>query len=75
MFVMDRQEDALRELGSRLLRLREERGLSIEGLATLTALEPSDISAMEAGELDIPLTTLVALARGLGTTPAQLLTY
>ena len=75
MFVMDRQEDALRRLGRRLRQLREEQGLSIAGLASLTALEPSNISAMEAGELDIPLTTLVALAAALGMTPARLLTY
>jgi transcriptional regulator with XRE-family HTH domain len=72
---MDGQEDALRRLGRRLRQLREEQGLSIGELASLTALEPSTISAMEAGELDIPLTTLVALARALGMTPARLLTY
>ena len=65
----------MRRLGRRLRQLREEQGLSIAGLASLTGLEPNDISTMEAGELDIPLTTLVALARALGTTPAQLLTY
>ena len=72
---MNKQEDALRELGRRLSKLRVEKGLSIAGLASLTALEPNDISKMEAGELDIPLTTIFALARALGTTPAQLLTY
>jgi transcriptional regulator with XRE-family HTH domain len=75
MFVMDRLEDALRQLGRRLSQLREEKGLSIADLATLTALEPNDINDMEAGKLDIPLTTIVALARALDTTPAQLLTY
>jgi transcriptional regulator with XRE-family HTH domain len=72
---MDGQEDALCKLGQRLRQLREEQGLSIADLASLTALEPSIISAMEAGELDIPLTTLVALAGALGMTPARLLTY
>ncbi len=72
---MDRQEDALRKLGRRLRALREEKGLSIADLASLTALEHNDINSMEAGELDIPLTTIFALARALGTTPAQLLTY
>jgi transcriptional regulator with XRE-family HTH domain len=72
---MDRQEDALRKLGLRLRQLREEQGLSIADLAKLTGLEPSDINTMEAGELDIPITTIVALARALGTTPARLLTY
>jgi cytoskeletal protein RodZ len=70
---MDRQEDALRKLGQRLRQLREERGLAIAGLASLTALQPNDISAMEAGEVDIPLTTIFALARALGTTPAHLM--
>jgi len=65
----------LRKLGLRLRQLREERGLSIAELAILTALAPSDINTMEAGELDIPVTTIVALARALGTTPARLLTY
>jgi transcriptional regulator with XRE-family HTH domain len=72
---MDRQEDALRRLGRRLRQLRTEKGLSIADLASLTALEPNDISTIEAGKLDIPLTTIVALARALGTTPAQLLKY
>lgn len=65
----------MRKLGLRLRQLREERGLSIAELAILTALAPSDINTMEAGELDIPVTTIVALARALGTTPARLLTY
>jgi transcriptional regulator with XRE-family HTH domain len=72
---MDGKEDALRKLGRRLRQLREEQGLSIADLASLTALEPSSISAVEAGELDITLTTLVALARALGMTPAGLLAY
>ncbi len=72
---MDRQEDALRKLGQRLRTLREQKALSIADLASLTALEPNDLNKMEAGELDIPLTTIIALARALDTTPAQLLTY
>jgi transcriptional regulator with XRE-family HTH domain len=72
---MDRQEDALRKLGRRLRELREEKGLSIAALGSLTALDYNDINSMEAGELDIPLTTIFVLARALGTTPAQLLTY
>ena len=72
---MDRQEDALRKLGRRLSELRVEKGLSIADLASLTALEPNDINKMEAGQLDIPLTTIFALARALDTTPAELLTY
>jgi transcriptional regulator with XRE-family HTH domain len=70
---MDRQEDALRELGRRLRQLREERGLGIARLASLTGLNPDDIPAMESGEVDIPLTTIFALAVALGVKPAQLL--
>ena len=65
----------MRKLGRRLSKLRVEKGLSIGDLASLTALEPNDIDKIEAGELDIPLTAIFALARALGTTPAQLLSY
>ncbi len=72
---MDRQDDALRRLGRRLSDLREQQSLSIAELASLTALAPNDISRIETGDLDPPITTIVALASALGTTPGRLLTY
>jgi transcriptional regulator with XRE-family HTH domain len=70
---MDRHENALHKLGRRLTRLREERQLTIPALATLTGLDPRDITAIEAGEIDPQLTTIFALGRALGVKPDQLL--
>lgn len=70
---MDRHENALHKLGRRLSRLREERQLTIPALATLTGLDPRHIAAIEAGEIDLQITTILALARALGVKPDQLL--
>jgi transcriptional regulator with XRE-family HTH domain len=70
---MDRQEDALRKLGRRLTRLREKQQLTIPALATLTGLDPRHLAAIEAGEIDPQITTILALARALGVKPDQLL--
>ena len=70
---MDRQEDALLKLGRQLTQLREAQQLTIPGLAALTGLDPRDIAAMEAGEIDIRITTIFILARALGVTPDKFL--
>jgi transcriptional regulator with XRE-family HTH domain len=69
---MDRQADALRRLGRRLTQLREQQQFTIDELAGRTGLDPGIILKIEAGELDVPLTVLVMLARGLGITASQL---
>jgi transcriptional regulator with XRE-family HTH domain len=70
---MDKQQDALRRLGSRLAALRRQKDLSLTQLSSLTGLSSQELSAIEAGELDPTITTLVALARGLGLSPSELL--
>ncbi|HWB90655.1 MAG TPA: helix-turn-helix transcriptional regulator [Puia sp.] len=72
---MDRQGDFLRLLGRRINELREERRLTIEALAMLTGLDPGDLAAMEAGKIDIQLTTIYRLARGLGITAGEFLNF
>jgi transcriptional regulator with XRE-family HTH domain len=72
---MDRQDPALRRLGRRITHLREQHQLTISALATLTGLDPRDIAAIEAGDIDIHLTTIFAVARALGVTPQQLLNF
>jgi transcriptional regulator with XRE-family HTH domain len=70
---MDKQQDALRRLGSHLAAIRRQKDLSLTQLSTLTGLSSQELSAIEAGELDPTITTLVALARGLGLSPSELL--
>ena len=69
---MDRQADALRRLGRRLSQLREQQQLTIDELAGRTGLEPGHLSKIEAGEVDVHLTALMALAHALGVKPDQL---
>lgn len=70
---MDRQQDALRRLGAGLTEIRKRKDLTQAQLAALTGLDPTDISAIEAGELDPTITMLLNLARGLGLSPSELL--
>ena len=72
---MDRQDPALRRLGRRITHLRKQQQLTIPALATLTGLDPRVIVAMEAGDVDIHLTTIFTLARALGVTPQELLNF
>ncbi len=70
---MDRHENALHKFGRRLTRLREERQLTIPALATLTGLNPREITAIEAGKIDPKITTIFVLAGALGVKPDELL--
>ncbi|HEY4111107.1 helix-turn-helix transcriptional regulator [Puia sp.] len=70
---MDKKQDALRRLGLRLTAFRRKKHLTLDQLSTLTGLDTREIAAIEAGETDPPLTTLLALAHGLGLSPGELL--
>ncbi len=70
---MGRQEDALRKFGQQLTYLREQKNISIDELAIRCGLDPRQIGRIEAGEVDFPLTTIIALAAGLGVPPGELL--
>jgi len=51
-----------KELGSRIRRLREKRGVSQEELAHQTGFSRSFMSAIERGTKDVRLSTLLRLA-------------
>jgi len=70
---MDQQQDALRRLGARLTRLRQQNDLSLAQLSTRSGVSTGDITAIEAGELDPTITIIHALAQGLGLSPSELL--
>jgi len=70
---MDKKQDALRRLGQRLAELRGQKGLSLEQLADRSGLPMRELAAIEAGELDPPLTTVFHIARGLGLSPNELI--
>lgn len=69
---MDKKEDVLLKLGRRITELRQKQQLSVDELATRAGIDVREICGIEAGEVDPPLTTLFALCRALGLSPAQL---
>lgn len=61
-------------LGRAVRRMREQRDMSIEDLASATGMTRQRIDALEAGRLDPTYALLLALAEGLGTQPSVLVT-
>ncbi|SKB64123.1 Helix-turn-helix [Daejeonella lutea] len=71
---MQQHEDLyFTNLSYNLLRIRKERNLSQEDMATLCNVERSKIGKMENKRIDPRLTTLIALARGLNIDITELL--
>jgi transcriptional regulator with XRE-family HTH domain len=67
------ESEAQLQLGERVRQLREARGWSQEGFAHEGGLGRSFAGAIERGEKDIRLSTLIKLARALGVSLSQLL--
>jgi len=70
---MERNEKSLRRFGQLLAALRKEKNLSVRDLASRSGVETRRIARIEAGKVNIHFTTILALARGLGITPEELL--
>ena len=60
-------------LGREVHRRRGALGLTLEQLAERSGLSPNYIGTVENGQRDPSLTTVLALAKGLGISPGQLL--
>jgi transcriptional regulator with XRE-family HTH domain len=61
------------QLGARIRELRLEKGLSQEKLADACGLHRSHMGEIERGNVNVTLSTLLAIAQKLQTTPAALL--
>ena len=71
---MERKELIKANFGQHLQKLRSEKDLSIRSLATRSNLEYSQVQRVENGKVNVALTTIYALAEGLGIEPGELLT-
>jgi transcriptional regulator with XRE-family HTH domain len=70
---MERNEELLRKFGKHLAALRKKKGLSVGELALAAQMEPVRLHKIEAGEVNLLLSTIVALAVGLEIPPEELL--
>lgn len=61
--------------GEHLRSVRNVKGLSLRTLADNCKMDNSNISKIENGKLDVQLSTIIELSRGLGVHPSELLNY
>ncbi len=64
--------DVQKELGARIGKLREGKGVIRTGFAARCGLSDDQMKRIEDGEVDLTLRTLIALAGALGTTISSL---
>jgi len=64
--------DKIQLLADRISHLRKGKGLSIENLAMRVGISKGNLSDIENGKRDLRLSTLEAIARGLGLTMSEL---
>ncbi len=67
-----KKSSANRALARVIRSTRERRGYSQEGFARQVGLDRSYFGAIERGEFNVTLDTIVKIARGLGTTGGAL---
>ena len=62
-----------KEFGTRLRSVRQQKGLSQEGLALACDLDRSYVGGVERGERNISLINIYKIARGLAVAPKELI--
>jgi transcriptional regulator with XRE-family HTH domain len=67
-----RDKSTLDNFGARLKELRLKKGMTLEQLAFEADIELSQVHRVEKGKINPTLTTLIALAKGLGVSLADL---
>ena len=67
-----RNKETLEYFGNKLRALRTSKGFTLEQLAFEADMELSQVHRVEKGKINPTLTTLNALAKGLGITLAEL---
>lgn len=68
-----KNQKLLDDLGAHVKKLRQEKGMTLEDLANESEIELSQVHRIEKGQTNLYLSTLDAIAKGLGTTLGELL--
>jgi transcriptional regulator with XRE-family HTH domain len=69
---MERKEELLQKFGKQIAVFRKKKGFTVRELADAAGLEMAQVQKIEAGKLNFRLSTVVALAEGLGISPSEL---
>jgi transcriptional regulator with XRE-family HTH domain len=72
---MDKKEDILKKMGTRIKKLRTQKGLSQKDLAEMLSLGQAIIALYETGEREIKITTLLELTKIFDVSPNVILGY
>lgn len=67
-----KEEDLLKKIGMRIKELRNEKGISQQELGALIDLEKSNMSRLEAGNVNTGIVTYHRIAEALGITLSEL---
>jgi transcriptional regulator with XRE-family HTH domain len=70
--LSDTDQRALVMLGQRVRQLRQQHGMSIDGLAKTSGVTRNDLDVLETGRHDADHETLIAVAGGLRVSAAEL---
>jgi len=70
-----RDDNAIKKFGEKLREIRQARNMSQEQLAHACGLEYSQINRIELGKVNTSVSHVVLLARHLGVTPCDLLSF
>ena len=70
-----RDENILKNFGKNLERIRKEKKISLRSLEILSEVDHSEIHRIEKGKRNPSLTVLLALSKGLGVGPKELLDF
>lgn len=70
---MERKEELLRKFGKQLKTIRKQKGLSVRELAVAAHLATGQLQKIEAGKVNLLLSTILSLAMGLEIAPEELL--
>lgn len=71
----DSKPSIQQQFGANLQKIRIAKGLTLRALAANCDLDDSNISKIEQGKVDIQLSTLFELAKGLGVEANELLEF
>ncbi len=68
-----KRQKILSAFGKKLREVREEKGVSIRGLADMAEIDYSNLNRIENGIVEASLCTIVAIAEAIGVDPGDLI--